>query len=79
MLFVWWLLGNRMKAMVKCVENYKKILIAFGCLLLFALLAPVILAWLNVFLSPYISTIGFTAIIFIATVVIAWYGKIGRK
>jgi len=61
------------------VENYKKVLIVFGCLLLFALITPIILAWLNIILSPYISTVGFIAIIFIATIIIAWYGKIGRK
>ncbi|MBC3795741.1 hypothetical protein [Acetobacterium tundrae] len=61
------------------MEDYKKTLIVFGCLLLFALISPVIIAWLDVILSPYISTIGFIIIIFAATVIIAWYGKIGRK
>lgn len=61
------------------MENYKKYLIGFGCLLLFALASPVILAWLNIILSPYITTAGFLAILFAATVAIAWVGKIGRK
>lgn len=61
------------------MENYKKYLIIFGCLLLFALVSPVILAWLNIILSPYITTAGFAFIIFAVTVAIAWFGKIGRK
>jgi|LGVE01.1.fsa_nt_gb uncharacterized membrane protein len=59
--------------------NNKKYLIIVGCLLLFALISPAIIAWLTLILSPYISTIGVISIIFILTVVIAWYGKIGRK
>jgi uncharacterized membrane protein len=61
------------------MENYKKYLIVFGLLLLFALVSPVILAWISVILSPIITTAGVVALIFIATVIIAWYGKIGRK
>jgi len=57
----------------------KKILIIAGCLLLFAIVSPVIIAWLTLVLSPYISTIGVIAIIFAITVIIAWKGKIGRK
>ncbi|MDD3308205.1 MAG: hypothetical protein PHO29_14065 [Acetobacterium sp.] len=61
------------------MENYKKMLLVFGLLLLFALVSPVIIAWLSVILSPIITTAGVVAIIFIATVMIAWFGKIGRK
>lgn len=61
------------------MENNKKYFIVWGCLLLFALVSPVVLAWLNLVLSPYITTTGFVIIVFSATVVIAWYGKIGRK
>lgn len=61
------------------MENYKKYLIIFGLLLLFALLSPVIIAWISVILSPIITTAGVVAIIFVVTVVIAWYGKIDRK
>lgn len=61
------------------MENYKKYLIACGLLLLFALVSPVIIAWISVILSPIISTAGVVAIIFIVTVMIAWFGKIGRK
>ncbi|KAF5079019.1 hypothetical protein LNN31_14515 [Acetobacterium wieringae] len=61
------------------MENYKKLLIIFGLLLLFVLISPVIIAWISVLLSPLITTAGVVAIIFIATVIIAWFGKIGRK
>lgn len=61
------------------MENYKKMLLVFGLLLLFALVSPVIIAWLSVILSPIITTAGVVAIIFITTVIIAWFGKIGRK
>lgn len=61
------------------MENYKKMLLVFGLLLLFALVSPVIIAWVSVMLSPIITTAGVVAIIFIATVMIAWFGKIGRK
>lgn len=61
------------------MEDYKKYLIVFGLLLLFALISPIILAWLNIVLSPYITTAGVAIIIFVATVIIAWFGKIGRK
>jgi uncharacterized RDD family membrane protein YckC len=61
------------------MENYKKYLIVCGLLLLFALVSPVIIAWISVVLSPIITTAGVVAIIFIATVLIAWFGKIGRK
>ena len=61
------------------MENYKKVLIVFGLLLLFALVSPVIIAWISVMLSPIISTAGVVVIIFTATVIIAWFGKIGRK
>ncbi|MBU4540208.1 hypothetical protein [uncultured Acetobacterium sp.] len=61
------------------MENYKKYLIIFGLLLLFALVSPVIIAWISVILSPIITTAGVVAIIFVVTVVIAWYGKIDRK
>lgn len=60
------------------MENYQKVLIVCGLLLLFALVSPVIIAWISVMLSPIISTVGVVAIIFIATVLIAWFGKIGR-
>lgn len=60
------------------MENYQKVLIVCGLLLLFALVSPVIIAWISVVLSPIISTVGVVAIIFIATVLIAWFGKIGR-
>lgn len=50
-----------------------------GCLLLFALISPVIIAWLALVLSPYISTIGVIIIVFVVTVIIAWRGKIGQK
>lgn len=61
------------------MENYKKVLIVCGLLLLFVLISPVIIAWISVILSPLITTAGVVAIIFIATVMIAWFGKIGRK
>jgi len=61
------------------MENYKKMLLVLGLLLLFALVSPVIIAWVSVMLSPIITTAGVVAIIFIATVMIAWFGKIGRK
>jgi len=61
------------------MESYKKVLIVFGLLLLFALISPVLIAWVSVILSPIITTAGVVAIIFISTVMIAWFGKIGRK
>lgn len=61
------------------MENYKKYLIGFGLILLFVLISPIFFAWLNIVLSPYLSTASFAIIIFATTVVIAWYGKIGRK
>lgn len=61
------------------MENYKKYLIVCGLLLLIALISPIIIAWISVILSPLITTVGVVAIIFIATVIIAWFGKIGRK
>jgi len=61
------------------MENNKKYFIIIGCLFLFALASPVIIAWLALVLSPYITTIGVIIIIFIVTVIIAWRGKIGRK
>ena len=61
------------------MENYQKVLIVCGLLLLFALVSPVIIAWISVILSPIITTAGVVAIIFIATAIIAWFGKIGRK
>ncbi|MDO9492187.1 hypothetical protein [Acetobacterium sp.] len=61
------------------MENYQKVLIVCGLLLLFALVSPVIIAWISVILSPIITTAGVVAIIFMATVIIAWFGKIGRK
>lgn len=59
--------------------NNKKYFIMVGCLLLFALISPVIIAWLALVLSPYISTIGVIIIVFVVTVIIAWRGKIGQK
>ena len=61
------------------MENYKKYIIVCGLLLIFALISPVIIAWMSAILSPIITTAGVVAIIFIATVLIAWFGKIGRK
>ncbi|MBK5245123.1 MAG: hypothetical protein JJE18_08905 [Eubacteriaceae bacterium] len=57
----------------------KNYFIIIGCLFIFALVSPVIIAWLALVLSPYISTIGVIIIIFIVTVMIAWRGKIGRN
>ena len=61
------------------MENYKKYIIVCGLLLIFALISTVIIAWMSVILSPIITTAGVVAIIFIGTVLIAWFGKIGRK
>ncbi|MGV8905260.1 MAG: hypothetical protein ACOH15_01535 [Acetobacterium sp.] len=61
------------------MDNNKKYFIIVGGLLLFALASPVIIAWLALVLSPYITTIGVISIVFAVTVIIAWRGKIGRK
>lgn len=61
------------------MENYKKYLIVFGLLLVFALASPVIIALISIVLSPLITTFGVVLVIFIITIIIAWKGKIGRK
>ena len=61
------------------MDNNKRYFIMVGCLLLFALVSPVIIAWLALVLSPYISTIGVIFMVFAVTIIIAWRGKIGRK
>lgn len=61
------------------MKNNKKYFIIMGCLFIFALLSPVIIAWLALVFSPYITTIGVIGIVFAITVFIAWQGKIGRK
>lgn len=54
--------------------------VAIMIAILFAvLLAPAVIALLGILLSPVLSTIGYLAIIFVITVVIAYKNKIGRK
>lgn len=48
-------------------------------ILIAVLLAPAVIALLGILLSPVLSTIGYLAIIFVITVVIAYKNKIGRK
>ncbi|MDD2414466.1 MAG: hypothetical protein PHI94_04775 [Eubacteriaceae bacterium] len=58
---------------------WKKYLLLAITLVFIALLMPTIIALLGVVLSPIITTVGFIALIFIITVVIAYKNKIGRK
>ncbi len=58
---------------------WKKYLLLAITLVFIALLMPTIIALLGVVLSPIITTVGFIALIFIITVIIAYKNKIGRK
>ena len=58
--------------------NVKKYLLLTLGLVLLALLLPTVIALLGVVLSPVLTTLGFIAVLFIATVIIAYKNKIGR-
>lgn len=62
------------------MKNEKKILIILFFLLLFALVAPIIIMWLGIFLLSFIKRpfLLLSVILFVITIVIAWKGRLGR-
>ncbi|MGL4607146.1 MAG: hypothetical protein ACRCU3_06730 [Eubacteriaceae bacterium] len=61
------------------MEKYKKYIFIVLGLLVFVLVSPILIAWITMVLSPYITTIGVIILLLLGTAVIAWKNKIGRK
>lgn len=61
------------------MDEFKKYIIIAVLALVAVLVAPVLIALLGIVLSPVITTIGFVAVLFAVTVLIAYKNKIGRK
>ncbi len=62
------------------MKNEKKIPIILVLLLLFALISPIIIIWLGIFLGQFIKMplLVLSAILFLITIFIAWTGRLGR-